>query len=67
MERGWPLILLMSRVAEDLRQTLAFMGGSDRSFVFGGADEEVLVEIDNSKLSALGLAFQEDFSSTIIA
>lgn len=53
-----PLILL-SRVAEDLRQTLAFIGGSDRSFVFGGADEEVLVEIDNSKLSALGLSFQE--------
>ena len=53
-----PLILL-SRIAEDLRQTLAYAGGSDRSFVFGAADEEVLVEIDNAKLSALGLTFQE--------
>ena len=25
----------------------------------GAADEEVLVEIDNAKLSALGLSFQE--------
>ena len=53
-----PLILL-SRIAEDLRQSLAYAGGSDRSFVFGAADEEVLVEIDNAKLSALGLTFQE--------
>ena len=57
--RGDVPLILLSRVAEDLRQSLAFMGGSDRSFVFGGADEEVLVEIDNSKLSALGLGFQE--------
>ncbi|MDC0333371.1 efflux RND transporter permease subunit, partial [Gammaproteobacteria bacterium] len=53
-----PLILL-SRIAEDLRQTLAYIGGSDRSHTYGAADEEVLVEIDNAKLSALGLSFQE--------
>ena len=53
-----PLILL-SRIAEDLRQSLAYAGGSEQSYVFGAADEEVLVEIDNAKLSALGLTFQE--------
>ena len=53
-----PLILL-SRIAEDLRQSMAYVAGSDRSAVFGSADEEVLVEIDNAKLSALGLTFQE--------
>jgi multidrug efflux pump len=53
-----PLILL-SRVAEDLRQTLSYVSGSDRSGTYGAADEEVLVEIDNAKLSALGLSFQE--------
>ena len=53
-----PLILL-SRIAEDLRQSMAYLAGSDRSAVFGSADEEVLVEIDNAKLSALGLTFQE--------
>ena len=53
-----PLILL-SRIAEDLRQSMAYMAGSDKSFVFGSADEEVLVEVDNAKLSALGLTFQE--------
>ena len=54
-------LILMSRVAEDLRQTLAYVSGSDRSHVYGAADEEVLVEIDNAKLSALGLTFQEVF------
>ena len=54
-------LILMSRVAEDLRQTLAYVSGSDRSHVYGAADEEVLVEIDNAKLSALGLSFQEVF------
>ena len=53
-----PLILL-SRIAEDLRQSMAYLAGSDRSAIFGSADEEVLVEIDNAKLSALGLTFQE--------
>lgn len=53
-----PLILL-SRIAEDLRQTLSYVSGSDRSGTYGAADEEVLVEIDNAKLSALGLSFQE--------
>jgi len=53
-----PLIIL-SRLAEDLRQTLAYVDGSDRSYVFGAAEEEVLVEIDNAKLSALNLSFQE--------
>ena len=57
-EGDMPLIML-SRIAEDLRQTLAYIDGSDRSFVFGAADEEVLIEIDNPKLSALGLSFQE--------
>ncbi len=37
-----PLILL-SRIAEDLRQTLAYVSGSDRSHTYGAADEEVLV------------------------
>ena len=53
-----PLILL-SRIAEDLRQSMAYVAGSDRSAIFGYADEEVLVEVDNAKLSALGLTFQE--------
>ena len=53
-----PLILL-SRIAEDLRQSMAYVAGSDRSAIFGYADEEVLIEVDNAKLSALGLTFQE--------
>jgi hypothetical protein len=40
-------------------------GGSDRSHTYGAADEEVLVEIDNAKLSALGLSFQEGCTSII--
>ena len=56
---GEPPLILLSRIAEDLRQSMAYMAGSDRSSVFGSADEEVLVEVDNAKLSALGLTFQE--------
>ena len=39
-EGNTPLILL-SRIAEDLRQTLAYVGGSDRSQTYGAADEAV--------------------------
>ena len=37
----------------------AYMAGSDRSSVFGSADEEVLVEVDNAKLSALDSPFKK--------
>ena len=52
-----PLILL-SRIAEDLRQTLAYVSGSDRSQTYGAADEEVLVEIDNANYLHLVYLFK---------
>ena len=59
MEDGPPPKILMTRVADDLRLELAYGGGTDKAFLFGGTEEEVLIEIDNAKISSMGLSFQE--------
>jgi len=51
--------ILLSRVAEDFKQTLAYTTGTDKANIYGASAEEVLVEISNAKLSALGLTFQD--------
>ena len=56
---GPPPKILMTRVANDLRLELAYGGGTDKALLFGGSEEEVLIEIDNAKLSSMGLSFQE--------
>ena len=38
---------------------MAYGGGTDKALLFGGSEEEVLIEIDNAKLSSMGLSFQE--------
>ena len=59
MGDGPPPKILMTRVANDLRLELAYGGGTDKALLFGGSEEEVLIEIDNAKLSSMGLSFQE--------
>ena len=59
MEDGPPPKILMTRVADDLRLELAYGGGTDKAFLFGGTEEEVLIEIDNARISSMGLSFQE--------
>ena len=59
MEDGPPPKILMTRVADDLRLEMAYGGGTDKAFLFGGTEEEVLIEIDNAKISSMGLSFQE--------
>ena len=56
---GSPPKILMTRVANDLRLELAYGGGTDKALLFGGSEEEVLIEIDNAKISSMGLSFQE--------
>ena len=51
--------ILMTRVARDLKQKLAFEPGTEKAFTFGGANEEILIEVDNNKLSNMGISLSE--------
>ena len=51
--------ILMTRVATDLKQKLAFEAGTEKAFTFGGANEEILIEVDNNKLSNMGISLSE--------
>lgn len=52
-------IILLSRLAEDLKNRLAYSGATDKTFLYGAASEEVVVAIDSQKLALLGLTFSE--------
>ena len=52
-------IILLSRVAEDLKNRLAYSGATDKTFLYGAANEEVIISIDSQKLSLLDLTFTE--------
>jgi multidrug efflux pump subunit AcrB len=52
-------IILMSRLGDELRRKLAFVDNTERTNLFGLADEEVLVEIDTEKLALLNLSLAQ--------
>ena len=52
-------IILMSRLGDELRRKLAFVDNTERTNLFGIADEEVLVEIDTEKLALLNLSLAQ--------
>ena len=53
-----PPLILMSRLAEQLKRKLAYLGSTEGVEIHGEANEEILVEIDSRKLSNLGISFQ---------
>ena len=55
---GEPPLILMSRLAEQLKRKLAYLGSTEGVEIHGEANEEILVEIDSRKLSNLGISFQ---------
>ena len=55
---GEPPLILMSRLAEQLKRKLAYVGSTEGVEIHGAANEEILVEVDSRKLSNLGLSFQ---------
>jgi multidrug efflux pump subunit AcrB len=59
-------IIMMSRLANQLKRKLSSIGSSHQTAIFGETDEEILIELDSSKLSSLGLSFQ-DIASAIQA
>jgi multidrug efflux pump subunit AcrB len=46
-------------LANQLKRKLSSIGSSHQTAIFGEADEEVLIELDSSKLSSLDLSFQD--------
>ena len=52
-------IILMSRLGDELRRKLAFVNNTERTNLFGLADEEILVEIDTEKLALLNLSLAQ--------
>ena len=49
----------MSRLGDELRRKLAFVDNTERTGLFGIANEEVLVEIDTNKLGLLNLSLAQ--------
>ena len=50
-------LIMMSRLANQLKRKLSSIGSSHQTAIFGETDEEILIELDSSKLSSLGLSF----------
>jgi len=59
-------LIMMSRLANQLKRKLSSIGSSHQTAIFGETDEEILIELDSSKLSSLGLSFK-DIASAIQA
>ena len=57
-EGASPLVM-MSRIADQLKTQLNSINNTEKLKVFGGTDEEVLIEVDSAKLSSAGLTFTE--------
>ena len=49
----------LSRLAEQLKRKLSFIGSSHKTAIFGSADEEIIIEVDSVKMSSLGLTYQD--------
>mgnify|MGYP006062171837 FL=1 len=56
---GIPPVILLSRIAEQLKQEFAYMGSTEEVLVHGSAQEEIAVLVDSQKLSALGISLQQ--------
>ena len=57
--QGEAPIILMARLGDELRRKLAFVDNTERTGLFGIANEEVLVEIDTNKLALLNLSLAQ--------
>ena len=53
-----PPLILMSRLAEQLKRKLAYLGSTEKVTLHGETNEEIVIEVDTRKLSNLGVSFQ---------
>jgi len=56
-------LIMMSRLADQLKRKLSSIGSSHKTAIFGPTDEEIIIEIDSVKMTSLGLTYQDIGSS----
>ena len=54
---GEPPIIMMSRLAQQLKRKLSSIPLTKETAVYGETDEEIIVEIDSAKMSSLNLTY----------
>ena len=52
-------LIMMSRLADQLKRKLSSIGSSHKTAIFGPADEEIVIEVDSVKMTSLGLTYQD--------
>jgi multidrug efflux pump subunit AcrB len=52
-------IIMMSRLAQQLEKKLSSIPSTEKTAIYGEAEEEIVVEVDSAKMSSLGLSYQD--------
>ena len=52
-------IIMMSRLAQKLERKLSSLPATEKTAIYGEAEEEIVVEVDSAKMSSLGLSYQD--------
>ncbi len=52
-------IIMMSRLAQQLERKLSSIPATEKTAIYGEAEEEIVVEVDSAKMSSLGLSYQD--------
>ena len=56
---GEPPLIMMSRLAQQLKRKFSSISLTKETAVYGATDEEIVVEIDSAKMSSLNLTYQD--------
>ena len=57
--QGEAPLVLMSRLAEQLKRKLSSIGDTHATAIYGETDEEILIDVDSNKITSLGLTYRE--------
>ena len=52
-------IIMMSRLAQQLKRKLSSIPATEKTAIYGEAEEEIVVEVNSAKMSSLGLTYQD--------
>jgi multidrug efflux pump subunit AcrB len=52
-------IIMMSRLAQQLKRKLSSIPATEKTAIYGEAEEEIVVEVDSAKMSSIGLTYQD--------
>ena len=56
---GDPPLIMMSRLAQQLKRKLSSIALTKETAIYGETDEEIIVEVDPAKMTSLNLTFQD--------